>query len=272
MSIRDSIATDVVVSPFGADAGELTDVARCIESAGFDGFGTFDHFSGSMVSRAWSRELFTILGAAAATTERMRVGPLVANMVNRHPVMLASAMSTLQSLSGGRAFLGLGGGAAPGSRFAAEHSGIGRRLLPGPDRLRYLGETIEVVRLVWSGGGSFEGEFFTLDDVSAVVGPEEVVPIIVGAGGLSTAEFACGHADGVNLLAWSATPELAERTLEMAPARPFEISIHDDADLGHPLGGDVARLVELGVSRRTIAIAAPFDLEALELIGMRLNE
>jgi alkanesulfonate monooxygenase SsuD/methylene tetrahydromethanopterin reductase-like flavin-dependent oxidoreductase (luciferase family) len=130
VSTRDNIATDIVLSPFGADAAAMVDAARCLDESGFDGVWTLDHFSGSMLDRPWSREPFTVLGAMAAVTSELRVGPLVANMVNRHPALLASAASTLQSIAGGRSVLGLGSGAARGSRFAAEQDAIGR--VPGP--------------------------------------------------------------------------------------------------------------------------------------------
>ena len=108
--------------------------------------------TGAMLDRGSSHDAFAILGAIALATERVRVGPLVANMMNRHPVQLAVAMSTLQSLSQGRAVLGIGSGPAPGSRFALEHEAIWTQLLDGPARIRRLIETIALVRLVWADG------------------------------------------------------------------------------------------------------------------------
>ncbi len=117
------LTTDLLLSPFGADGPEMVEAARVTEQAGYGGVWTLDHFSGSMVQRPWSREPFTILGAIATATSRIRIGPLVANVVNRHPALLTSAAATLQSLSGGRAVLGLGAGAAPGATFAVlEHT------------------------------------------------------------------------------------------------------------------------------------------------------
>ncbi len=148
MSVRDTIATDIVLSPFGADARSLTDAARCVEDSGFDGIWTYDHFSGAMLGRPWAHDGFTLLGAIAAVTSTVRIGPLVANMVNRHVAQLASAAWTLASLAPGRSVLGVGSGAGPGTRFAAEHSAVGRTLLDAGDRRRHLVETLEGLRAI----------------------------------------------------------------------------------------------------------------------------
>lgn len=277
MAVRDQIATDLVLSPFAADGGEMVDVARFADELGFDGVWTLDHFSGSMLGRPWSRDPFTLLGGFAAVTDRARVGPLVANMVNRHPALLASAASTLQSIAGGRAVLGLGSGAAPGSRFAGEQEALGRVLHNGSARRRYLIETIEVVRLIWAGGGDFDGEFVKLSGLDGIVGPEPLVPIIIGASGRLTVELACEHADGLNLRVTPAAEELvafaraatAGRTTSAGAS--FEISIHEDLDAGHPLGGEVDRWIELGVDRRTLVVKQPVDRDALEAFANRLR-
>ncbi|MEM7287882.1 MAG: LLM class flavin-dependent oxidoreductase [Actinomycetota bacterium] len=271
MSIRDAIATDLVVSPLGADAAEMLDVARCAEDCGFDGVWTLDHFSGTMLDRPWSRELFTLLGGFAVATSEIRIGSLVANMVNRHPSLLASAASTLQSMSGGRVVLGIGSGAAPGSRFASEQDAIGRDLGDSASRRRRLRETIEVVRLLWDGGTHHEGEFVVLEGLDGVIGPESIPPIIVGASGPLTIEVACAVADGVNIRVSEQTPDLIAHAASLAAGAPFEISIHDSLLLDSPTGGAVEPWVAAGVARRTLTVSPPFDLDAIAAIGANLN-
>ena len=73
---------DLVISPFGATALEMVEVARCAEENGFNGVWTYDHMAGAMLDRGPSHDAFAILGAIALATERVRVGPLVANMMN----------------------------------------------------------------------------------------------------------------------------------------------------------------------------------------------
>lgn len=195
----------------------------------------------------------------------------MANVVNRHPVLLTSAAATLQSLTGGRVVLGLGAGAAPGATFAGEHDAIGRELGDLGARRRRLVETIEVMRLIWKGGGDHQGEFFTMRALEAVVGDEPQPPIVIGAGSKGTVEIAATHADGVNILIRPGWRDLVRQARDAAPDRPFEISVYDIIDLDHPTGGDTEGLAELGVDCRVLAVRAPFPSARLDAIAERLR-
>jgi hypothetical protein len=116
---------DVQFSPAVETWGRLRDGVRVAEDAGFDTAWVFDHFAGSMLGGSTMLECFTLLGALAAATDRIGVGSLVANVNNRPPGVLAAAAATVQSISGGRLTLGLGAGAAPASRWSAEHEALG---------------------------------------------------------------------------------------------------------------------------------------------------
>lgn len=262
---------EIVLSPFGATGPELVDAARCVEESGFAGIWTYDHLTGSMLGRGRSHDPFAILGAIATVTTEIRLGPLVANMMNRHPAQLAAAMGTLQSLSGGRAVLGLGAGAAPGSRFAGEHEALGVTLLDGPARRRRLAETIEIVRAAWAGPTAFDGEFFTLDQLDLHLA-EPPPPIIVGASGARTVEVAAGVADGVNLLDVPGLPA-ALAALDRAPALRdgFEVSLHQFLDPAHPTGGPIPAVAEGRLDARILAITAPYDLATLRRLGDHLT-
>ncbi|MGE4606204.1 MAG: LLM class flavin-dependent oxidoreductase [Myxococcota bacterium] len=218
------LTTDLSLIPFGANGPQLVAGARMAEAAGYGGVWTLDHFSGAMVDRPWSREPFTILGAMATATTNLRIGPLVANVVNRHPALLTSAVASLQSLSGGRAVLGLGSGAAPGSRFAAEYEAIGHDLGDLGSRRRRLVETIEVIKLLWKGGGDYHGKFFTLNGLEGVVGTEPLPPIVVGASSVGTVETAAAHGDGVNIAMRPGWQDLVRLARDIAGSRHFEVS------------------------------------------------
>ena len=82
---------------------DFLSVVGAAERGGFDFLGVTD-------SQSLAHELHTSLGAAARETERIALGPTVTNPVTRHPVVTASAMCTLDSLSGGRARIGVGSG------------------------------------------------------------------------------------------------------------------------------------------------------------------
>jgi alkanesulfonate monooxygenase SsuD/methylene tetrahydromethanopterin reductase-like flavin-dependent oxidoreductase (luciferase family) len=263
---------DLVISPFGASAAEMVEVARCADESGFDGVWTYDHLTGTMLDRGHSHDVFAVLGAMAAGTERVAIGPLVANMMNRHPANLTVAMSSLQSLSAGRAVLGVGSGASPNSLFAAEHRAIGTNLLDRAGRARMLVETMELVHRLWSGEQSFSGEFFNIDNLDlGVESWPALPPIIVGASSEATVRLALEHADGVNI---NTGPNMAA-LLSLIPAERiaagFETSLHLHIDLDHPLGGELPADTEALTTRRTLAVRAPFDLARLARIGDRLG-
>jgi len=273
MNRSSPIATDLVLSPFGASATELVEAAKCADESGFDGIWVLDHFSGKLVGKGWSHEPFTVLGAIANSTKKVSVGPLVANMINRNPVLLASSFSSLQSLAAGRAVLGLGTGAPPGSKFALEQEMIGRRLEEkGVSRRERLIETIDALRSIWNGDTNFEGNHFSYEDLESVIMPNTPLRIIVGANGRKMIELASNHADGVNIRVGPSIKELIHLATELAPSADFEISIHEDFDYSHPFGGDFEKWVQMGVTKRACMVNAPFDMEAISAIGARIVE
>ncbi len=273
MNRSSPIATDLVLSPFGASATELVEAAKCADESGFDGIWVLDHFSGKLVGKGWSHEPFTVLGAIANSTKKVSVGPLVANMINRNPVLLASSFSSLQSLAAGRAVLGLGTGAPPGSKFALEQEMIGRRLEEkGVSRRERLIETINALRSIWNGDTNFEGSHFSYEDLESVIMPNTPLRIIVGANGRKMIELASNHADGVNIRVGPSIKELIHLATELAPSADFEISIHEDFDYSHPFGGDFEKWVQMGVTKRACMVNAPFDMEAISAIGARIVE
>jgi 5,10-methylenetetrahydromethanopterin reductase len=85
------------------DIGACPALAALAERAGFEMLGIVD-------SQSVSADAFVALAVAAQSTSRIRLGPAVTNPVSRHPVVTANAMATLDRLSGGRAFMGLGAG------------------------------------------------------------------------------------------------------------------------------------------------------------------
>jgi alkanesulfonate monooxygenase SsuD/methylene tetrahydromethanopterin reductase-like flavin-dependent oxidoreductase (luciferase family) len=248
----------------------MVEVARCAEASGYRAVWALDHLTGSMLDRGWSHDPFVVLGAMAAATERVAVGPLVANMMNRHPVQLALALASLQSLSGGRAVLGIGAGPTPGSVWAVEHEAIATPLLAtGSARRRRLVETIRLVDALWAGHDSFEGEFFTVADLGEVVGPTERPPIVVGAGSGATLEVALAWADGVNLLSGPKLTELLAAVEEADRPAGFTVSVYVDADPTHPAGGEMVERLRAApvVSAVTLAVRAPYDLDAIARLG-----
>lgn len=124
---------------------------QAIDDGPFHTLWVLDHFA-SLQEDAQHAMLdpFVLLGALATQTQTLNLGVLVANVVNRLPAVLAQASTSLQYMSNNRFSLGLGAGAAPTSRFAAEHHSLGIRLQAKmSDRHVHLHNSVQAIRAVW---------------------------------------------------------------------------------------------------------------------------
>ena len=145
----------------GMTAREFVDLARLVEQAGFDRLGVSDVVF-------WP-DCFVLMGLAAQATEWVHLGPMVTNVSSRHPAVLAGIMATLQDVSQGRAFLGLGVGAGL--------EALDLELSRPVTRLR---EAVTVIRGLLAGDEvDLRGETVTVER-SRMVGPVQPVPISIG--------------------------------------------------------------------------------------------
>jgi alkanesulfonate monooxygenase SsuD/methylene tetrahydromethanopterin reductase-like flavin-dependent oxidoreductase (luciferase family) len=181
-----------VLTTLGVDARWWIESARRLEAAGYASVRCWDHFVSRGEKTTPVLESWTILSATAAVTDRITIGPFVANVMNRHPAVLARMASTLQAVSGGRLALGIGIGGHP-----AEHEAYG---IPFPEpavRAARLRETIEALRALWTGGPvTYGGEHVQLTDAVAFPPPEPRPPILVGASSPAGIRIAATLGDG----------------------------------------------------------------------------
>ncbi len=215
---------DVLANLFGADTSALVRFAREIDTSEVGALWVTDHFSGAVADQPFSRDPFVVLGALAAVTDRVDLGVLVANINNRHPAQLASAINSLQSLAPGRVRLGIGSGAVPGSRFAVEHDAIGTVPMATEVRRQHLRDQIRAIRAIWRGDTTFTSPTLHFDGLEAVVDWNTVPRIVVGASAWATIEVAVEEADGVNIRLGPSVPEYVRRVRELVPST-FEISV-----------------------------------------------
>ena len=168
-----------------------------IEALGYSSIFWPDHFN-----PMW--EPTAALAAAAAVTERVRIGSLVYGVDYRHPVVMAKSAATLQLLSGGRHEFGLGAGWME-TDYAAAGMPYDR---PGL-RIERLEEALQIIRGMWTRERtSFEGRHYRVRDVErAVAGLDESEPprVLVGGGGPRLLALAGRHADIVGI-----NPKLSE--------------------------------------------------------------
>jgi alkanesulfonate monooxygenase SsuD/methylene tetrahydromethanopterin reductase-like flavin-dependent oxidoreductase (luciferase family) len=159
---------------------ELREMARRAESVGLDSIWVGDHLlyrgDGRPTRGPW--EAWTTLGALAAVTGRVQLGPLVASTSFSNPALLAKKAATLDEISSGRLILGLGAG-----WNEAEYQAYG---YPFDRRVSRFEEAFTIIRtLLREGRCDFHGAFFDLDDCELLPrGPRpEGPPLMVGSMG-----------------------------------------------------------------------------------------
>src|SRR5262245_891959 len=189
---------DVLLIPMSARYAEMRDAVLAAEDAGFDGLWTWDHLRDpDDASGPGVPEALTVLSALAEVTRRLTLGPLVLNVANRHPGLLANMAATLQTISGGRFVLGIGAGGSPRTPYAAEQHALGLGVERDAVRAQRVVEAIQVIRRLWSGDRtSFAGDTYRLERPSGYLRPDPPPPIIVGGFGPRMAAIAGQHADG----------------------------------------------------------------------------
>jgi len=166
--------------------------AQRLEAAGYAGVATWDHFVSRGARSDPVLEAWTTLAAVGGATTRLGLMTFVANVMNRHPAVLARMVATLQEATGGRLILGLGIGGHP-----AEHRAYGIPFPDVPERVARLEEAVAVLRALWSGGPvTRPSPFYPLLDAHAFPVPVPPPPIIVGAESRSGVELAARVGDG----------------------------------------------------------------------------
>ena len=180
-------------------------LARAAETAGFDLVTVMDHFyqiAGVGPEENNMLEAYSTLAGIAARTERVHLGTLVSGVTYRNPALLAKTVTTLDTISGGRAVLGLGA-----AWNESEHRGYGFDFPPIGERMDRLDEALTICRLMFTEERpSFEGKHYRIEQ--ALNHPRPIQPggpkILVGGGGeRRTLLIAAKHADMTHWFAGS---------------------------------------------------------------------
>jgi len=179
--------------------GWLAAIAGAAATAGFAGIALMDHLIQiPQAGRAWEPipEPWVALGLLAGLTPGLRLGTLVTPVTFRAPGILAKTVATLDALTGGRAFCGIGAG-----WWDREHAAFGLPFPPAATRLDQLEAAIETMRALWQPGTKpYRGTRVTLPETTCYPRPVSHVPVIVGGGGeRRTLQVAARLGDGCNL-------------------------------------------------------------------------
>jgi coenzyme F420-dependent glucose-6-phosphate dehydrogenase len=171
---------------------DLVRYARMAEDRGFTFALISDHFHPWTDRQGQSPFVWTVIGAIAQATQRLRLGTgVTCPLIRTHPAVIAHASATASVLMPGRFFLGLGTG-----ENLNEHV-LGDRWPEGQVRFEMLTEAIEVIRLLWQGGyQSHHGQYYTVEQARLYTLPDEPPPIMVAADKPNAAKLAAIAGDG----------------------------------------------------------------------------
>lgn len=160
---------------------KLVDLAVTSEELGFDTVWVTDHYN--------NRNVYVVLTAIALRTSKVMLGPGVTNPYVVSPVWTASAIATLDEISGGRAILGIGAG----DRATLEKISVSWR-----KPLSAIRESVAAIRSLLRGEAvSMDGEFLKLKDVRLSYKAKRDVPIYIGAQAPRMLRLAATIGDGV---------------------------------------------------------------------------
>ncbi len=174
-------------------ANQMVRFAQQAEEAGFSFAMISDHFHPFFNRHAESPFVWSVIGAIAHTTTRLRLGSgVTCPLIRYHPAIVAQAAATCETMMPGRFFLGLGTGAN-----VNEHV-LGDKWPPPAVRVDMLGEAVEIIRLLWQGKMTgFRGRYYTVEQARLYSLPDEPPQLIIAAGGSKMAQLAGRMGDGL---------------------------------------------------------------------------
>jgi F420-dependent oxidoreductase-like protein len=259
----------------------LARVARAADEAGLDTLWVADHLlqaDPTSTPEAEMLEAYTTLGFLAAHTTRVRLGTMVSAVTFRPPSVLIKAVTTLDVLSGGRAWLGVGAGYQEDEAQAMDLP-----LPPVAERFERLEETVRLALQMWAGDSSpFTGRHYhlrrPLNQPSSLRTPHP--PLLIGGmGERKTLRLVARHADACNLFDIPDGGETIRRKLEVlarhcdAVGRPYdeiEKTVSTRLNPGESADAFAARcaaLAALGIEHAVVITTGPWTEDAIERLG-----
>ena len=292
-----------------AEFDTIAEIAATAERSGFSSLSLMDHLHQIAPvgpPENWMFEGSTMLAAIAARTTTLTLGLLVGSVTYRNPALAAKITTTLDIISGGRAWHGLGAG-----WFEEEHQAYGFAFPPLKERFERLEEALQIARSMFTQETTtFSGAHFQVD--GAFNNPKPIrgdIPILVGGSGeRKTLRLVAQYADGCNVFGDAERVRhllgVLEGHCETVGRDPAQITktsmaqiviapTHEQAhaklaalrELGVPaqrlagmtvgdpdtIGEAAQALADIGIEGMTISLPDVHDLEALQLAGQTIG-
>lgn len=250
------------IFPHG-DWQTIREVAVRADRCGLDAVGLLDHYHAERTDwpylSGWS-----VYGALAMVTERIKLVPMVIDRMNYLPGVLAKESSVLSLLSGDRFELGIGAG-----DYFSEQRAWGLEVPDPATRIAALEETVRALRAVWTGEKvDFDGAHVRLRGAACAPPPARQLRVVVGAGSSRrVVRSAVGYADEVNVYADEELLRFARDEIERS-GREVALSVYV-WDWPDDLEASLRTWAHCGAGRAFLTFWPPYERieEAAALAG-----
>lgn len=264
--------------------GTLADIAITADESNFYSLWVMDHFF--QIAYIGPKEMdmlegYTALGYLSAVTKKVKLGTLVTGVNYRYPGVLVKSMTTLDVLSGGRSYFGIGA-----AWNEEESKGLGLPFPPLATRFEMLEECLQIAKQMWSdNNGPYNGKHYQLAETLCVPQPlsRPHPPILVAGGGeKKTLRLVAQYADACNLFG---DLELLKKKLDIlkghcdALGRDYESIEKTTLDTVHLAPGKMSAkdviekckaLADLGVDQALFNMPNVHEIEPLEIFGREI--
>lgn len=261
----------------------LAEIGQTADQAGFSSLWVMDHFfqiRGLGEPEEPMLEGHSTLSYLAGVTQKVHLGTLVTGVVYRYPGILVKTATTLDVLSGGRAYFGIGA-----AWFEREANGLGVPFPPLKERFERLEETLQIAKQMWSGEvARYTGKHYHLDETLSSPHPlsKPHPPILIGGmGEKKTLRLVAQYADACNLFA-RAGIDVLHHKLEVLRrhcedvGRPYEdiertvlgtVNLAPDGMSASEMVEMCGDLAEIGIQHLIVNMPNVHEIKPIEAIG-----
>lgn len=266
----------------------LKEIAQTAEAAGFHSLWVMDHFYQikDLFGETYQDPMlegYTTLGYFAGLTERMLLGTLVTGVIYRHPSVLLKEVTTLDVLSGGRAYLGIGA-----AWYQEEAIGYGIAYPPTAERFEQLEDTLQLAHQLWSSTEtSFTGKQFTMPAITNNPAPlSQPHPRIMigGMGPNKTMRYVAQYADACNLFEGAGAARMQQALDDLKRhcddlGRDFHtvektslgtVTLGEGRDTVQSVIDRATNLNKLGITHAIFNMTNVFEITPLEIFGREI--